>query len=54
MFNFQFFQIHGIVAGIQYVDGRIEDFEIEDDQRMLQFFFFVFGVQIVWYVEPQD
>lgn len=54
MFSIQFFKIHGIVAGFQYVDGRHEEFEIDEEQRMLQFFFFLFGIQITWYVESQD
>lgn len=54
MFSIQFFKIYGLVAGVQYVDGRIEAFELDEDQRCLQFFLFLVGFQITWYVTPQD
>lgn len=43
-----FFPIFGMVLGINYASGKYEAFEMQEDERIVQIMFLVFGVSILW------
>jgi len=43
-----FFPIFGMVLGLNYASGKYEAFEMQEDERMVQIMFLVFGVSILW------
>lgn len=49
-FYFSIFKIYGITLGFQYVTGAVEEFDIEENVRALQLYFFVIGISIEWRV----
>lgn len=53
-FEIKTFPIYGITVGFQYVSGTIEAFDEPEDYRAVQLFGFLFGLEIGWYVTPQD
>ena len=43
------FPVYGLLFGIQYVSADInEEFDVEDDVRMIQIALGLFGFSIIW------
>jgi hypothetical protein len=49
-FYFSIFKIYGITLGFQYINGAIEVFDIDENVRALQLYFFVIGISLEWRV----
>lgn len=47
-FQITFFPIFGLMLGVNYASGQYEAFEMQEDERMIQIMFLVFGVSILW------
>lgn len=47
--SINYFKIHGLTLGFQYIDGRVEEFELDDNVRAIQLYLFVIGFTIEWY-----
>ena len=52
-FQITFFPIFGMVLGLNYASGKYEAFEMQEDERMVQIMFLVFGVSILWLKENE-
>ena len=48
MFQVEFFPIYGVIAGFNYSNEDIEDFEVvaDDKRHTIQLFFFILGINI--------
>lgn len=55
MFNVTFFPVYGLLFGINYASQTTdEDFELEDDVKMLQLCFGLFGVSLMWFTDSEQ
>ena len=55
MFNVTFFRVYGLLFGINYASQTTdEDFELEEDVRMIQFCFGLFGISLMWFVDAEQ
>ena len=55
MFNVTFFSVYGLLFGINYASQTTdEDFELEEDVRMIQFCFGLFGISLMWFVNAEQ
>jgi len=47
-FQVTFFPIFGLILGVNFASGQYEAFEMQEDERMIQIMFLVFGISILW------
>jgi hypothetical protein len=47
-FQITFFPIFGLMLGVNFASGQYDAFEMNEDERMIQIMFLVFGVSILW------
>lgn len=55
MLQLDFFPIYGIMIGVNYSNEDLEQIEVVADNKRhtIQFFFFLFGINIHWFTDNE-
>lgn len=55
MVNVGFFPVYGLLFGVNYASQSAdEDFDMEDNMRMVQVCFGLFGISFIWFANESE